>query len=345
MAIVSGARHTSADLGLTIREDLSDVISMISPYDTPFFSMIGTVAATSTKHEWLRDSLASADSGGALEGDGFSGTAPTTPTRASNYSQILRKDFSVTGTNEAVTHAGMASQFSYQMMKALRELARNTEQALLCQDIASNVDGDAETARTMKGLYHQILDADVAVTADNFVFDVVGTGDPVIEGTGAPANTGTAVALTESDFNTLLQRMWEAGVAPDTVLASPAAKRDITAFSGSSIARFNVDKNELVKNVMRYESDFGTVDVMLERFGPVGGGSSPTADTNQIAAISGSNSAFAFERQHINKAILRPTVAERLPRSGDSERGMILHELTLQVGAIGAAGAWVNIAD
>lgn len=340
MAIVSGARHTSADLGLTIREDLSDVISMISPYDTPFFSMIGTVAATSTKHEWLRDSLAAADSGGALEGDEFSGATLTTPTRTSNFTQILRKDFSVTGTNEAVTHAGMASQFSYQMMKALRELARNTEQALLCQDIASNVDGDATNARTMKGLYHQILDADVAVTADNFVFDVVGT-----DGTGAPANSGTAAALAETDFNTLLQRMWEAGVAPDTVLASPAAKRDITAFAGSSIARFNVDKNELVKNVMRYESDFGTVDVMLERFGPVGGGASPAADTNEIAAIDGSNSAFAFERQHINKAILRPTVAERLPRSGDSERGMILHELTLQVGAIGAAGAWVNIAD
>lgn len=340
MAIVSGARHTSADLGLTIREDLSDVISMISPYDTPFFSMIGTVAATSTKHEWLRDSLAAADSGGALEGDEFSGATLTTPTRTSNFTQILRKDFSVTGTNEAVTHAGMASQFSYQMMKALRELARNTEQALLCQDIAANDDGDATNARTMKGLYHQILDADVATTADNFVFDVVGT-----DGTGAPANDTTAAALTESDFNTLLQRMWEAGVAPDTVLASPAAKRDITAFAGSSIARFNVDKNELVKNVMRYESDFGTVDVMLERFGPVGGGSSPVADTNEINAIDGSNSAFAFERQHINKAILRPTVAERLPRSGDSERGMILHELTLQVGAIGAAGAWVNIAD
>lgn len=345
MAIIGGAEHSADHLGLTIREDLSDVISMISPYDTPFFSMIGTVAATSTKHEWLRDSLAAADSGGAVEGDEFSGATLVDPSRTSNYTQILRKDFSVTGTNEAVTHAGMASQFSYQMMKALRELARNTEQALLCQnDHATAPEGSTSaspaTVRTMKGLYHQILDADVAVPADNFVFDVVGT-----DGTGAPANDTTAAALAETDFNTLLQRMWEAGVAPDTVLASPAAKRDITAFAGSSIARFNVDRNELVKNVMRYESDFGTVDVMLERFGPVGGGAAPTADTNEIAAIDGSNSAFAFERQHINKAILRPTVAERLPRSGDSERGMILHELTLEVGAIGAAGAWVNIAD
>ena len=89
MAIISGAEHTADHLGLTIREDLSDVISMISPYDTPFFSMIGTVAATSTKHEWLRDSLKAVSSAGALEGDEFSGATLVDPTRTSNYTQIL----------------------------------------------------------------------------------------------------------------------------------------------------------------------------------------------------------------------------------------------------------------
>lgn len=341
MAIISGAEHTADHLGLTIREDLSDVISMISPYDTPFFSMIGTVAATSTKHEWLRDSLKAVSSAGALEGDEFSGATLVDPTRTSNYTQILRKDFSVTGTNEAVTHAGMASQFSYQMMKALRELARNTEQALLCQNDQGTPEGAAGTARTMKGLYHNIVDD----ALNNFIYDcATATGD---SGAGAPGDTAggaTADDLNEDDFNILLQRMWEAGVAPDTVLASPAAKRDITGFAGSSIARFNVDRNELVKNVMRYESDFGTVDVILERFGPVGAASA-NGDTGKIAAVTDSQTAFAFERQHINKAILRPTVAERLPKSGDSERGMVLHELTLEVGAVGAAGAWVNIAN
>ena len=347
MAIVSGAEQTADHLGLTIREDLSDVISMISPYDTPFFSMIGTVAATSTKHEWVRDSLKAVSSAGALEGDEFSGATLVDPTRTSNYTQILRKDFSVTGTNEAVTHAGMASQFSYQMMKALRELARNTEQALLCQNDQGNPGepGDGTTARTMKGLYHNIVDD----ALNNFIFDCGyatngGAAGDSTDGTGAPGTSTdtTADNLTETEFNTLLQRMWEAGVAPDTVLASPAAKRDITAFAGSSIARFNVDRNELVKNVMRYESDFGTVDVILERFGPVGAASA-NGDTGKIAAVTDSQTAFAFERQHINKAILRPTVAERLPKSGDSERGMVLHELTLEVGAAGAAGAWVNI--
>jgi hypothetical protein len=335
MAIIVGAEHTADHLTTTIREDLSDVITMISPYDTPFFSMLQTVAATSTKHEWIRDSLTATTSAGALEGDQFLGVTLVDPTRANNHTQILRKDFAVTGTNEAVTHAGMASQFSYQMMKALRELARNTEQALLCQKDAGTPAGAGGTARTMNGLYHEILDDAV----DNFIFDVIGT-----DGTGAPVTSGTALQLAEDDFNALLQRMWTAGVAPDTILASPAAKKDITAYAGSSIARFNVGKNDLVSNVMRYESDFGTVDVILERFGPTGH-ATPDGDEGRIATVAASKTAFALERQHLRKATLRPTVAERLPKSGDSERGMVLHELTLEVAAVGAAGAWVNILD
>ncbi len=345
MAIIGGAEHTADHLTTTIREDLSDVITMISPYDTPFFSMLQSVAATSTKHEWIRDSLTAATSAGALEGDQFSGAGLVDPTRSNNHTQILRKDFAVTGTNEAVTHAGMASQFSYQMMKALRELARNTEQALLCQVDQTVPAGTlvAGNARTMNGLYHEILDDAV----DNFIFDcATAAGDA---GTGVPNTTAStsnnaADGLDEVDFNLLLQRMWTAGVAPDTILASPAAKKDITAYAGSSIARFNVGKNDLVSNVMRYESDFGTVDVILERFGPTGA-TAVDGDAGQILAVTGSKTAFAFERQHLRKATLRPTVAERLPKSGDSERGMVLHELTLEVAAVGAAGAWVNIAD
>lgn len=341
MAIIGGAEGTFDHLTTTIREDLSDVIAMISPYDTPLFSMLQTVAATSTKHEWIRDSLSDASAAGTVEGNEFAGSTLVDPTRVNNHTQILRKDFSVTGTNEAVTHAGMASQFSYQMMKALRELARNTEMALLCQKDAATPAGAAATARTMNGLYHEILDADVALTANNFIYDVIGT-----DGVADPAISGSSDDLEEADFNTLLQRMWTVGVTPNVVLAAPAAKKDITAFTGSAASRFNVGRNDLVANVLQYESDFGTVDIHLERFGPTGGGgSAEDGDAGVIDADNGSVTAFALDTNHIRKAFLRPTVAERLPKSGDSERGMILHELTLEVAAIGAAGAWVNILD
>ena len=300
MGLITNAEGTFDHLTTTIREDLSDVIAMISPYDTPFFSMLQTVAATSTKHEWIRDSLTAVSAAGTVEGNEFAAAGLVDPTRANNHTQILRKDFAVTGTNEAVTHAGMASQFSYQMMKALRELARNTEQALLCQKDASTEEGAAGTARTINGLYHEILDD----ALDNFIFDC--GSDP--EDAGVPAvtaDTGTPTAgtLDEADFNTLLQRMWTAGVAPDTVLASPAAKKDITGYAGASIARFNVGKNDRVNNVMRYESDFGTVDVVLERFGPVGA-AAVSGDAGEILTCTGSQTAFAFERQHLRKAVL-----------------------------------------
>ena len=37
------------------KEDVSDIITNISPYDTPLFSKIGKTKATSTTHEWIED--------------------------------------------------------------------------------------------------------------------------------------------------------------------------------------------------------------------------------------------------------------------------------------------------
>jgi len=330
MGIANLATHTTTLIGKTIREDLSDIITMISPYDTPFFSMLQSVAATSTKHEWLTDDLKATDGSGALEGNDWEGVALTTPTRVTNQTQILRKDFAVTGSNETVSHAGMASQFSYQTMKALRELARNTERALLCG--TAEAAGDATTVRTMKGLAPFVANA----TRLDASTGAVGA---TLDADEDPGNT----TLTEPMFNTLLQTMWELGAAPDTCLVSPGVKKDISAFVGASIARFNVGKNELVKNVMQYESDFGTVDIILDRFTPVGAAAAASAATGTIVANDDSVTGFAFERQHVRKAILRPTTAERLPKNGDAERGMVLHELTLEVASADAVGMWANV--
>ena len=35
------------------REDVSDIITNIAPYDTPLYSRIGRTKATQTNHEWL----------------------------------------------------------------------------------------------------------------------------------------------------------------------------------------------------------------------------------------------------------------------------------------------------
>lgn len=40
------------------REDLSDIITNISPTETPLYSMFGKATAKATYHEWIEDSLA-----------------------------------------------------------------------------------------------------------------------------------------------------------------------------------------------------------------------------------------------------------------------------------------------
>jgi hypothetical protein len=52
------------------RESLSDIITSISPMDTPFMSMCKQAKATSTYEEWQTDSLATASTSNAvIEGD------------------------------------------------------------------------------------------------------------------------------------------------------------------------------------------------------------------------------------------------------------------------------------
>lgn len=90
------------------REDLLDLISNISPYDTPFVTSAPKVRANGVLHQWLIDTLAATSTAGAIEGDDWTYTAYTTtrPSRLTNYTQIFRKDISVSETQRAVNSAG-----------------------------------------------------------------------------------------------------------------------------------------------------------------------------------------------------------------------------------------------
>lgn len=50
--------YTTGGQGAGSREDLENIISMISPTETPLFTMLNFVPITNVKHEWLEDSLA-----------------------------------------------------------------------------------------------------------------------------------------------------------------------------------------------------------------------------------------------------------------------------------------------
>ena len=310
-------------LQASIREDLSDVISNIDPADTPLMSMIATAQARSTVHEWLVDNLEAVSTTASVEGAAFDHTVTKKPVRLSNYTAIFRRDFEVTDTMRAVENAGMTDAFAYQLDKAMRELGRNTEKALLSATTAEDgSNASTPVARDMAGLGTFVpggggaaaYSDPLSLSADH---SVAATGDAT-----ADAND----QLTEGDFNGLLETMWTAGAAVDTVLANPAGKRNITSFTAGSTIRRNLDgaQDTIRNSVMYYESDFGEVAIVLSRHNPTG-------------------VCYAFQRDMLAKAFLQPTSAEELARTTDSQPGTVKHELTLVVRNPYAVGEWTGV--
>ena len=75
MTIIANTFLTYAQIGQ--REDLSDVIDMISPTDTPVQSALRKRKASGRYVEWQTDALASASNNAQLEGDDSTFTAVT----------------------------------------------------------------------------------------------------------------------------------------------------------------------------------------------------------------------------------------------------------------------------
>lgn len=223
------------------REDLIDVISNISPTDTPMLSRFGRTVAKATYHEWQTDTLASAAENKVVEGTDVDAPAITPTTRIGNYTQILRKAWRVSDTQEAIDKAGRDSEYSYQKAKKMKELARDIEFALVNGSEASGATG---TAREMKGVL-AFIETNVETGS--------GTGDE---------------DLTESMYNDLLETIWATGGNPDVTYASGPQKRKISSFSANSTRNIGAESNRLVASVDVYESDFGLQTIILDRYMP-----------------------------------------------------------------------------
>ena len=123
------------------REDLTDVLTILAPEETPALSSANKQKATSTFVEWTVDSLSSPVTTGISEGadvttftDQFASRA-----RLGNYIQKFRRDFLVSDLQEAVDSVGPA-KVAQAEAKAIRELKRDVEATLL-----SDNDQQAET--------------------------------------------------------------------------------------------------------------------------------------------------------------------------------------------------------
>ena len=237
------------------REDLSDMIWRIDPTDTPFMTGVDKTKATAVNHEWQTQALAGASGSNAqLEGDDISADAATPTVRLGNIAQISRKTAAVTGTQQAVDHAGRDDEMAYQEMLKGLELKRDMETILLQNQ--AKVTGDTTTARKLSSVLSWIkTSTSVGATGS----------DPGTSGTNSRTD-GTQRVFTEAQLKTVLSSIWTNGGKPDTVMVGAFNKQQFSTFTGRASPIEETKSKKITASVDAYESDFGTIKVVANRF-------------------------------------------------------------------------------
>ena len=327
MAVIANTFTTFDAIG--IREDLSDLISDISPTTTPFQSNIGSRDADNTYFEWQTDSLATASATPVVEGQDLSSFTAVTPTvRLGNYCQINMVDFIISGTEQRVDKAGRASEVGYQAAKAAKELKRNIEVAALLNGVGAVV-GATATARVTCG-FPGWLKSNVyenTATKPSYSGSVPTGAGEVWKSFDIPT------AFLEAMLKSTMQSCYENGGEPSMLMVSPYNKTVVSGFSGIASSRYNVDGAEpsvIIGAADIYVSDFGNLSVVPNRFF--------TSVIDEGAGSLMNNWAFLIDPDEVKLASLRPYTIESLAKTGDADKRMALREWGLQVNNEAAHG-------
>lgn len=253
MAKVTNAFSTYSAQGN--REQLSNIIYNIDPFDTPIMSAIGRRNVQGRIFDWQTENLPTVDLNNARE-EGFelSRSAAQATVRVSNTTQISERDATVAGSQEAADAAAKRSEMAAQMALMAKALKRDME-SILSQNQARAAGNDSGTARKTRAIEHWIT--------TNVSYGATGA-NPVSE--TANVTDGTLRTLTETMFNDMLQTAYTNGAEPTMCVVPPALKRKISTFTGRSGSQIPVSKAEAVAAIDLYRSDFGDIKIQPSRW-------------------------------------------------------------------------------
>ena len=312
------------------REDLTDVLTILAPEETPILSSAQKQRASATNTEWTVDSLSAPSTAGIVEGDDigtftdqFAGRA-----RMGNYTQKFRRDYMVSDLQEAVDSVGPA-KIAQAEAKALRELKRDIEASLASANTQTTEDG-AGVVNRLGGLGDWIQNA--AGSADvPAAFQTPATSI-------ADVTDGT---FAETELNSIISSIFKVtGTTNNLMLvADTALRQDISDFariSGSAtenVRAVNYDGNSgsIKLSVDLYQSDHGIVSVV---------NANPDCMPAQ-AGISGM-AGYLVNPEYYGVHELIPMGSTRLPNLGGGDRGFVDCALTLGVYHPGAHGKIVS---
>lgn len=272
--------------------DLAEEIKLVSPTDTPLTTLLmgreQVVPATDITCTWREKQLNS--NRGTLIMEGAEAGTPIQSTRRSldNLCQIIEKVTQVSGTAQALNPKGIGNSFQSEVSDRLAETKRDMEWYFLNGTKTAEAEN---TPRQMNGLVN-LVNADNVIDATGKTFDE----EMIIDG---------------------MQKIWDAGAQGEYfAFVNAGVKRMVNNMlkNGTNV-RVSTDESlaqTLGITVQRIESDFGVINLVLDRH----------MATDVFLAV---------DLDCVEIAELRGTFYEDLPKSGDYYKGHIINESTIKL--------------
>ena len=311
MAVVTNTFKTSS--ARVNREELAGEINLIDPQDTPIYSMIKGPTCKTTHPEWAIESMGTPGENAQAEGDDYTFDATTAATRVGNYTQIMRKSFIISDTQDSVDNAGnLESTERKKVIKGV-ELRKDVEFA-----IVSNTASVSGTTRYLGGLPSWVTsNASRGSGGSNGGFSSV-------TGLTVAATNGTQRAFTKTIMDSVMQQGYTNGANFRYVSVSPYVKSVFVTFmSDTNVAayRYATDSgkgNSIIANADFYEGPFGRVAVMPNRI--------------QATSAATARNAFFIDPAYLRFAWLKGRAIKEdteVAKTGDANKTVLIGEGTL----------------
>jgi len=317
-----------------IRENLLDVVTMISPQDTPWLSTLAKMLIHDTQVYFVTDILG--DSGDPANGnadvqsiaedaDADFPAPEVGPYRIYNRAHGFRELVSMSDILAYVNTVDTDNLYATRLAKKIRLQAMKMEYAL----------------------YHSIGQAAVGsggadspgqVNPQMFGFRQIGlhsgftsegqwnTLPDDAQGTDIDVSDSPAKHLLETHLGDLMEQMYDKGARATDLWLSVRKKRELANFEAASVRNINSADRMLINTVDVYESPVGVVIANLH----------PKMPNSEI---------MATQTDLLKIGVLMPTIPQRLAKIGGSIKGMVttwLTNLPLAPAAIGISRGFVD---
>lgn len=242
--------------------------------------------------------LATPANNAVAEGADASYTAVTPTQRLSNQTQISRKTFSVSDTQERVSKAGRKSDIRYQTIKQGKELRKDME--LACIENPTYTTGATRQTKGLRGF---------CVTNNSLGATGVAPAFP----NTAPTD-GTLRNITEAFARAVVLGCYQNGGNISMLMCAPATKQTISnTFTGNGTKFIKGESNKVEGAWDVWGTDFGDLKIVPNRV---------MQRTREI---------YFVDTDLVALAVLRDMEDQELARIGSARNHMIESEYALEV--------------